>query len=218
MHLLDWLVIVAYLVWIVYDGLKRTKSADEIDGYLLAKRSLPWWAAGLSVMATQLSAITLVGTTGQGYDDGMRFVQFYFGLPIAMIILSVTVVPFFFRAGVYTAYEYLEQRFDAKTRGLATLLFLAGRSLSCGVVIAAPAVILSIVLGWNLTLTVLAIGVPTVVYTMIRRRPGRGLDRRQADGGHRRRRGCGGRDARSRSAATRCRSARRCTSPARRGG
>ena len=117
-------------------------------------------------MATQLSAITLVGTTGQGYADGMRFVQFYFGLPIAMVILSLTVVPFFFRARVYTAYEYLEQRFDAKTRGLATLLFLAGRSLSCGVIIAAPAVILSIVLGWNLTLTVLAIGVPTAVYTM----------------------------------------------------
>jgi len=166
MHLIDWLVIGAYLVWIVHDGLKRTRSADEMEGYLLAKRSLPWWAAGLSVMATQLSAITLVGTTGQGYADGMRFVQFYFGLPIAMVILSLTVVPFFFRARVYTAYEYLEQRFDAKTRGLATLLFLAGRSLSCGVVIAAPAVILSIVLGWNLTLTVLAIGVPTAVYTM----------------------------------------------------
>ncbi|HET9707008.1 MAG TPA: sodium/solute symporter, partial [Gemmatimonadales bacterium] len=166
MHLLDWLVIAAYLVWIVYDGLKRTRSANEIEGYLLAKRSLPWWAAGLSVMATQLSAITLVGTTGQGYSDGMRFVQFYFGLPIAMIILSVTVIPFFYRARVYTAYEFLEQRFDAKVRGLATLLFLAGRSLSCGVIIAAPAVILSIVLGWNLTLTVLAIGVPTALYTM----------------------------------------------------
>jgi SSS family transporter len=166
MHAIDWLVIVAYLVWIVRDGLKRTRSANEMDGYLLAKRSLPWWAAGLSVMATQLSAITLVGTTGQGYADGMRFVQFYFGLPIAMVILSLTVVPFFFRARVYTAYEYLEQRFDGKTRGLATLLFLAGRSLSCGVIIAAPAVILSIVLGWNLTLTVLAIGMPTAVYTM----------------------------------------------------
>jgi Na+/proline symporter len=166
MRLLDWLVIAAYLVWIVYDGLKRTRSANEIDGYLLAKRSLPWWAAGLSVMATQLSAITLVGTTGQGYSDGMRFVQFYFGLPIAMIILSVTVVPFFYRARVYTAYEFLEQRFDAKVRGLATLLFLAGRSLSCGVIIAAPAVILSIVLEWNLVLTVLAIGVPTSLYTM----------------------------------------------------
>jgi SSS family transporter len=166
MRLLDWLVIAAYLIWIVYDGLKRTHSANEIDGYLLAKRSLPWWAAGLSVMATQLSAITLVGTTGQGYSDGMRFVQFYFGLPIAMIILSVTVIPFFYRARVYTAYEFLEQRFDAKVRGLATLLFLAGRSLSCGVIISAPAVILSIVLGWNLTLTVLAIGVPTALYTM----------------------------------------------------
>jgi Na+/proline symporter len=166
MHLLDWLIIGAYLAWLVYDGLKRTHHADEIEGYLLAKRSIPWWASGLSVMATQLSAITLVGTTGQGYADGMRFIQFYFGLPIAMVILSVTLVPFFFRARVYTAYEYLEQRFDAKTRALATLLFLGGRSLSSGVVIAAPAVILSIVLGWNLTLTVLAIGVPTVVYTM----------------------------------------------------
>ncbi len=166
MHLIDWLVIGVYLVWIVYDGLKRTRSAHEIDGYLLAKRSLPWWAAGLSVMATQLSAITLIGTTGQGYADGMRFVQFYFGLPIAMVILSVTVVPFFYRARVYTAYQYLEQRFDSKTRMLAALLFLVSRSLSCGVIIAAPAVILSIVLGWNLTLTVLAIGMPTAVYTM----------------------------------------------------
>jgi len=166
MHILDWLIIGAYLAWLIYDGLKRTHHADEIEGYLLAKRSIPWWASGLSVMATQLSAITLVGTTGQGYADGMRFIQFYFGLPIAMVILSVTVVPFFFRARVYTAYEYLEQRFDAKTRALATLLFLGGRSLSSGVVIAAPAVILSVVLGWNLTLTVLAIGVPTIVYTM----------------------------------------------------
>ena len=166
MHILDWLIIGAYLTWLVYDGLKRSHHTDEVEGYLLAKRSIPWWAAGLSVMATQLSAITLVGTTGQAYADGMRFVQFYFGLPLAMVILSLTLVPFFYRARVYTAYEYLEQRFDAKTRALATLLFLGGRSLSSGVVIAAPAVILSIVLGWNITLTVLAIGVPTVVYTM----------------------------------------------------
>ncbi|HOC17766.1 MAG TPA: sodium:solute symporter [Vicinamibacterales bacterium] len=166
MHLLDWLIVGAYLGWLIRDGLRRTHSTNEIDGYLLAKRSLPWWAAGLSVMATQLSAITLVGTTGQGYSDGMRFVQFYFGLPIAMVILSLTVVPFFYRAKVYTAYEFLERRFDAKVRALATLLFLGGRSLSSGVVIAAPAVILSVVLGWNLSLTVLAIGAPTVVYTM----------------------------------------------------
>ena len=166
MHWIDWLVVALYLVWMVYDGLKRTKGSDRLEGYLLANRSLPWWAVGLSVMATQLSAITLVGTTGQGYADGMRFVQFYFGLPLAMIILSVTAVPLFHRARVFTAYEYLEQRFDAKTRFLTSLLFLASRGLSCGVIVAAPAVILSIVLGWNLTLTVLAIGLPTAVYTI----------------------------------------------------
>ena len=167
MHAFDWLVVAAYLVWIVYDGLKRTKAADEVEGYFLANRSLPWWAVGLSVMATQLSAITLVGTTGQGYADGMRFVQFYFGLPLAMIILSVTLVPFFYRARVYTAYEYLEQRFDVKTRTLASLLFLLSRGMSCGVIISAPAVVLSIVLGWNLTLTILAIGLPTALYTIL---------------------------------------------------
>jgi SSS family solute:Na+ symporter len=167
MHTLDWLVVAAYLVWIVHDGLKRTKNAGEVEGYFLANRSLPWWAVGLSVMATQLSAITLVGTTGQGYADGMRFIQFYFGLPIAMIVLSVTLVPFFYRARVYTAYEYLEKRFDLKTRTMASVLFLLSRGMSCGAIIAAPAVILSIILDWNLTLTILAIGLPTVVYTMI---------------------------------------------------
>ena len=166
MHLLDWLVVVAYLLWIVIDGLRRTKGAKEVEGYFLAHRSLPWWAVGLSVMATQLSAITLVGTTGQAYADGMRFIQFYFGLPIAMVILSITLVPFFYRSGVYTAYEYLERRFDVKTRTLASLLFLMGRSMSTGAIISAPAVILSIIFHWNLTLTILAIGVPTIVYTM----------------------------------------------------
>ena len=167
MHWLDWLVVGGYLVWIVWDGLRRTQGGDKVEGYFLANRSLPWWAVGLSVMATQLSAITLVGTTGQGYRDGMKFVQFYFGLPLAMLILSVTVVPFFYRAGVYTAYEYLERRFDVKTRTLTSALFLLSRGLQCGVIIAAPAVILSIVLGWNLTLTVLAIGLPTALYTMV---------------------------------------------------
>jgi Na+/proline symporter len=167
MRTLDWLVVAAYLVWIVWSGLRRTRASDEVEGYFLAKRSLPWWAVGLSVMATQLSAITLVGGTGQGYSSGLRFVQFYFGLPIAMVILSFTAVPFFYRAGVYTAYEYLEKRFDTKTRTLASLLFLTSRCLSSGVIIAAPAVILSIILGWNLTLTVLAIGVPTALYTMV---------------------------------------------------
>ncbi len=166
MKTLDWIIVAAYLIYIVYDGLRLTKKSHEVEGYFLANRSLPWWAVGLSVMATQLSAITLVGATGQAYNDGMRFVQFYFGLPIAMVILCVTVVPFFYRAKVFTAYEYLERRFDAKTRALASLLFLIQRGMSCGVIISAPSVILSIVLGWNETTTVLVMGLTTVIYTM----------------------------------------------------
>ncbi|MFM8395503.1 MAG: sodium:solute symporter family transporter, partial [Acidobacteriota bacterium] len=166
MHWLDWTIVGAYLVYIVYDGLRLTKKSQEIEGYFLAGRSLPWWAVGLSVMATQLSAITLVGTTGQAYDSGMRFVQFYFGLPFAMVILCLTVVPFFYRAKVYTAYEYLESRFDAKTRSLTSFLFLVSRGMACGVIIAAPSVILSIVLGWNELVTVLLMGVTTTLYTM----------------------------------------------------
>src|SRR5919108_6671931 len=150
MHALDWAVVAAYIAWLVWDGLKRTKLERTTESYFLANRSLPWWAVGLSVMATQLSAITLVGTTGQGYNDGLRFVQFYYGLPLAMVILCVTLVPFFYRAKVYTAYEYLERRFDLKTRTLASVLFLCSRGLSCGVIVAAPAVIFSIWLGWNL--------------------------------------------------------------------
>jgi solute:Na+ symporter, SSS family len=162
----DWAIVALYLIWIVWDGLRLTKRSHELEGYFLGGRSLPWWAVGLSVMATQLSAITMVGTTGQGYADGMRFLQFYFALPIAMIILSVTLVPFFHNAGVYTAYEYLERRFDAKTRAFTSLLFLLSRSMSLGVVISAPAVVLSVVLGTDLTTTVLLIGVPTAIYTM----------------------------------------------------
>jgi solute:Na+ symporter, SSS family len=166
MHPIDWAVLVAFTVWIVYDGLKRTKDSHEIEGYFLAKRSIPWWAAGVSVMATHLSAITMIGTTGQAYADGMRFIQFYFGLPLAMIILGWTLVPFFYNARVYTAYEYLERRFDAKTRSVTSLLFLLSRGMSAGAVVSAPAVVLSLVLGWNLTATSLAITMPAVVYTM----------------------------------------------------
>ena len=162
----DWAIVAIYLVWIVWDGLRLTKRSNELEGYFLGGRSLPWWAVGLSVMATQLSAITMVGTTGQGFADGMRFLQFYFALPIAMIVLSVTLVPFFHNAKVYTAYEYLERRFDAKTRAFTSLLFLISRSMSLGVVISAPAVVFSVVLGVDLTTTVLLIGVPTVIYTM----------------------------------------------------
>lgn len=166
MHPIDWAILVAFTGWIVYDGLKRTKDSHEIEGYFLANRSIPWWAAGISVMATQLSAITMIGTTGQGYNDGLRFIQFYFALPLAMIVLSVTLVPFFYNSGVYTAYEYLERRFDGKTRSFTSLLFLISRGMSCGAVVSAPAVVLSLVLGWDLTATALAITMPAVVYTM----------------------------------------------------
>ena len=167
MHPIDWIIIGGYLAWVLYDGVKRSRGTDAVEGYFLAGRSLPWWAVGLSVMATQMSAITLVGTTGQGYADGLRLVQMYFGLPLAMIILSVTLVPFLYRARVFTAYEYLERRFDRKTRALTSLIFLVSRGLGVGVIISAPAVVLSVVLGWNLTLTALAIGVPTTCYTML---------------------------------------------------
>ncbi|CAN5838064.1 hypothetical protein BH24ACI5_BH24ACI5_16720 [soil metagenome] len=166
MRTIDWIIVLAYLVWIVWDGLRRSRGTDKLEGYFLANRSLPWWAVGLSVMATQLSAITLVGTTGQGYADGLRFVQFYFGLPLAMIILSLTLVPFFTKARVFTAYEYLERRFDVRVRSLTSFLFLVSRSMSVGVVIAAPSVILSIILGWPLWGTVALIGGPTILYTM----------------------------------------------------
>jgi solute:Na+ symporter, SSS family len=166
-HPIDWAIVVGYIAWLVWDGVKRTRVERTTESFFLANRSLPWWAVGLSVMATQLSAITLVGTTGQGYSDGVRFLQFYFGLPLAMIVLSVTLVPFFYRARVYTAYEYLERRFDVKTRALTSLLFLLSRGLSCSVIVAAPAVVLAVMLGWNVTLTALAIGAPAVVYTML---------------------------------------------------
>jgi Na+/proline symporter len=167
MRLLDWLVVAAYVGWVVVDGLRRSKGTDKVDGYFLANRSLPWWAVGLSVMATQMSAVTMVATTGQGYLSGLRFVQFYFGLPLAMIILSLTVVPFFTRARVYTAYEYLERRFDTRTRSLASLLFLVGRAFSLGVTLAAPAVVMSAILGWHLPVTILVICVPMILYTTL---------------------------------------------------
>ena len=167
MHPADWAIVAGYIAWLVWDGVKRARLDRTTEGYFLANRSLPWWAVGLSVMATQLSAITLIGTTGQGYSDGVRFLQFYYGLPLAMVILSVTLVPFFYRARVYTAYEYLERRFDPKTRALTSLLFLLSRGMSCSVIVAAPAVVLSVILGWNVTLTALAICIPAVVYTML---------------------------------------------------
>jgi SSS family transporter len=165
-HPLNWVIVVAWIGYIVWDGMRRAKGTDGIEGYFLANRSLPWWAVGLSVMATQLSAVTMIGTTGQGATDGMRFIQFYFGLPLAMVILGVTLVPFLHRAKVYTAYEYLERRFDAKTRSLTAFLFLLSRGMSCGTIIAAPAVVFSAIFGWNIWWCVALIGVPTTIYTM----------------------------------------------------
>jgi len=166
MRTLDWIIVAAYLTFVIWDGIRMTKRSSTKEGYFLADRGLPWWAVGLSVMATQLSAITLVGTTGQAFTDGMRFIQFYYGLPLAMIILCVTVVPFFHRANVFTAYEYLERRFDVKVRTLTSFLFLISRGLGVGTIISAPSIVLSIVFGWNLIATIFAIGLSTTIYTV----------------------------------------------------
>ncbi len=167
MHPINWLIVGGYVAYVLVDGIRRARGTKEVEGYFLANRSLPWWAVGLSVMATQLSAVTMIGTTGQGATDGLRFVQFYFGLPLAMVILGVTLVPFLRGAGVYTAYEYLERRFGPETRTLTAFLFLLSRGMSCGVIIAAPAVVFSAVFGWPLLWSVALIGVPTVAYTML---------------------------------------------------
>jgi SSS family solute:Na+ symporter len=166
-HPLNWAIVLAYLVYVVWDGLRRAKGTTAIEGYFLANRNLPWWAVGLSVMATQFSAVTMIGTTGQGASDGMRFVQFYFGVPIAMAILVVTLVPFLHGAKVFTAYEFLERRFDARTRSLTAFLFLVSRGMSCGAIISAPALVFSAIFGWSMPASVALIGVPTVIYTMI---------------------------------------------------
>jgi SSS family transporter len=166
-HPVNWIVVVVYLTYVVWDGLRRSKGTAAIEGYFLANRNLPWWAVGLSVMATQISAITMIGTTGQGATDGLKFVQFYFGLPIAMVIIGITLVPFLHGAKVFTAYEFLERRFDAKTRSLTSLLFLLSRGMSCGTIIAAPAIVFSAIFGWPVLWSVALIGIPTVVYTAI---------------------------------------------------
>jgi SSS family transporter len=164
---LDWAIVIVYLAYVGIDGIRRTKRSTEIEGYLMANRCLPWWAVGLSVMATQLSAVTMIGTTGQGATDGLRFIQFYFGLPLAMVILGVTLVPFLHGARVFTAYEFLERRFDAKTRSLTAFLFLISRGMSCGTILAAPAVVFSSIFGWPVAWSVAIMGVPTVIYTIL---------------------------------------------------
>ncbi len=167
MHFLDVAVIGLYFALIAYIGYRTGRGNRGIEDFFLAKRAMPWYVIGLSVMATQASAITLIGTTGQAYVDGMRFIQLYFGLPLAMVILCGTLVPFFYRARVYTAYEFLEKRFDGKTRSLTSFLFLLGRGLSDAVVIYAPSVILAIVFGVDEKTLILLIGAGATLYTAL---------------------------------------------------
>jgi solute:Na+ symporter, SSS family len=165
MNLLDWIVLIGFLAFVVIYGMWKTRGKKNIQDYLLANKTTPWYIVTLSIMATQASAITFLSTPGQAYVDGMRFLQFYLGLPIAMIILSVTAIPLFHNLKVYTAYEYLEQRFDLKNRVLGSVLFLIQRGLAAGFTILAPALIVSILLGWDVQLTVLITGVLVVLYT-----------------------------------------------------
>ena len=158
MRTLDWVVLVAFLLFSVVFGIRRGRGTRDIRAYMLANKSMPWYAVALSIMATQASAITFVSTTGLAYADGMRFVQFYFGLPIAMVLLSIFAVPVFHRLNVFTAYEYLERRFDLKTRVLTASIFLVSRALATSISLYAPALILSVVLGWPIRVTIWVIG------------------------------------------------------------
>ena len=166
MSSLDWFILIGTLLTIVGYGVWKTRGSKDLSSFLKGNNDAKWWGIGISIMATQASAITFLSTPGQAYTDGMRFLQFYLGLPIAMVILCITFVPIFYRLKVYTAYEYLESRFDLKTRTLAALLFLVQRGLAAGITIYAPAIILSTLLHWNLTLTNIFIGVLVIIYTV----------------------------------------------------
>ncbi|HEX5002908.1 MAG TPA: sodium:solute symporter [Bacteroidia bacterium] len=167
MSAIDWIVLLGTLVFISVYGIYKSRGNKDMEGYLLGNNSMPWYAVGFSIMATQASAITFLSAPGQAFTDGMRFLQFYFGLPLAMIILCITVVPIYHRLRIYTAYEYLEQRFDLKTRSLAALLFLIQRGIAAGLTIYAPAIILSTLLGWNIYLTNIFIGGLVILYTVL---------------------------------------------------
>jgi Na+/proline symporter len=167
LRLADWLVLCGSLAFVVLYGLWRGRGSNSVNKYLLAGKTMPWHAMALSIMATQASAVTFISTTGQSYVDGMRFVQFYFGLPLAMVILCATAVPIFHRANVYTAYEYLEQRFDARTRALVSAIFLIQRGLALGITLYAPAVVLTVLLGWPERVTTLIMGAVAVMYTTL---------------------------------------------------
>src|SRR5687768_5416329 len=165
MRAADWIVLCGTLLTIVAYGVWKGRKQKRLEGYLLADREMQWYTVALSIMATQASAITFLSTPGQAYADGMRFVQFYLGLPIAMVILSITAVPIYHRLKVYTAYEYLETRFGVGTRTLTSMLFLIQRGLSTGITLYAPALIVSVILGWNIHVTNIVIGVLVIIYT-----------------------------------------------------
>ena len=166
MQQIDWIVLIGTLVFIVLYGTWKTRKNKTVDDYLKGGNDANWWTIGLSVMATQASAITFLSTPGQAFHDGMGFVQFYFGLPIAMIIICWVFIPIYHKLKVYTAYEYLESRFDLKTRTLTAILFLIQRGLAAGITIFAPAIILSAVLGWNLHYLIIGIGTLVIIYTV----------------------------------------------------
>ena len=166
MSSIDWIVLIVTISFIVFYGIQKTKKFNTIKDHLKGGGSANWLTVGLSVMATQASAITFLSTPGQAYDEGMGFVQFYFGLPLAIIVICMVFIPIYHKLKVYTAYEYLEQRFDRKTRTLAAILFLVQRGLAAGITIFAPAIILSTILGWDLKLLNLSIGLIVIIYTV----------------------------------------------------
>lgn len=166
MSQIDWIVLIGTLLCIISYGLYKSRTTRNLDGYFLSNRSLPWGLVLLSIMGTQASAITFLSAPGQAYTDGMRFVQYYFGLPLAMIVICIFFVPIFSRLKVYTAYEYLENRFDSKTRTLTSFLFLLQRGLSTGISVFAPSIILSSLFGWNIYYTNILMGGLLIIYTM----------------------------------------------------
>ena len=162
----DWGIFAFYFLAVVGFAIWQSRKNVGVEGYFLANRRLPWWAIGLSVMATQASAITFIGTTGQAFDDGMEFIQVYLALPLAMVFICIFFVPFFYRARLYTAYEYLEKRFDPKTRSLTAFLFLLSRGMGAGIILYAPAIVLSVILRWDEMVTISIMAVVTILYTV----------------------------------------------------
>jgi len=165
MREVDWVVLIATLLFITIYGIAKNINNQTTESYVVGNRDMKWWAICISIMTTQASAVTFISTPGQGFEDGMRFVQFYFGLPIAMIVLSVFFVPLYYKMRVSTAYEFLETRFDLKTRTVTSLLFLTQRAMGAGLTIYAPAIVLSVLLGWDLKWTIVALSILTISYT-----------------------------------------------------